>query len=61
MPGMREFDFFSGKFPTFRKRNLFEVLPHMPYDGIDLLSQILVYDPERRITGKAALKHEFLR
>ena len=32
---------------------------NMPASGIDLLEKMVVYDPLKRITSKAALNHEF--
>lgn len=29
-------------------------------NGLDLLNQLLTYDPEKRISGRAALKHPWL-
>jgi cell division cycle 2-like protein len=34
---------------------------HMTEKGIDLLSQMLTYDPEQRITAEEALKHPYFR
>ena len=34
--------------------------PNATDDGIDLLRQLLIVDPEQRISSKQALKHDFV-
>lgn len=35
--------------------------PHISTAGLDLLSQLMAYDPEERITAEEALKHPYFR
>lgn len=42
--------------PQFRQK-----FPYMTSAGIDLLSQLLTYDPEKRITATEALRHPYFR
>lgn len=37
------------------------LLTHASKDAIDLIRQMLVYDPEERITAKAALRHPYFK
>ncbi len=36
-----------------------EIFPSLDEAGLDLISKMLVIDPEKRITASEALKHEF--
>lgn len=42
--------------PQFRHR-----FPHVTAAGLDLLSQFLMYDPDKRITASEALHHPYFR
>jgi len=48
-------------FPQKTGTGLEKLLPHASADCIDLLKQLLTYDPERRITADQVLKHEYFR
>jgi len=48
-------------FPQKSGTGLEKLLPHASADCIDLLKQLLTYDPERRITAEQVLKHEYFR
>jgi len=37
------------------------MLPHCSPDCIDLLKQLLTYDPEKRITAEQVLQHDYFR
>lgn len=39
---------------------LSKLVPRAPPDALDLLSQMLTYDPSQRITAKEILHHPFL-
>ena len=41
------------------KKPLSEAVPSLDANGIDLLDQMLVYDPSRRISAKRALIHPY--
>ncbi|KAM3129476.1 hypothetical protein pb186bvf_018380 [Paramecium bursaria] len=48
-------------FPTKSGTGIDNLLPHASRDAIDLIKQMLIYDPEERITAKAALRHSYFK
>ncbi|CAD1808399.1 Cyclin-dependent kinase 1 [Candida parapsilosis] len=52
---------FKPGFPQWKKRDLKEFVPSLDANGIDLLEQMLVYDPSKRISAKRALVHPYFR
>lgn len=42
-----------------RPRNLAELVPTLDRNGADLISKMLVYLPQHRITARAALQHPY--
>mmetsp|Transcript_28613 Transcript_28613/g.84697 ORF Transcript_28613/g.84697 Transcript_28613/m.84697 type:complete len:292 (+) Transcript_28613:917-1792(+) len=50
---------YKDTFPKWRPRNLAEVVPTLNAAGLDLMSRMLVYLPQYRITAKAAMHHEY--
>lgn len=56
-PEFESLPFYSPKFPKFKAMNLEECFPKLGKNGIDLLKQMLIYDPNQRITAKQALIH----
>lgn len=42
--------------PQFRQK-----FPYLTTAGIDLISQLLTYDPDKRITAEEALQHPYFR
>jgi len=56
--GPRLHDYFS-EFPQFERKDLRSMMPDLGDAGIDLLEQMLCYDPNKRISAKAALQHRF--
>jgi cyclin-dependent kinase len=46
-------------FPSFPAKSWKEICPYLPDIGRDLLSKLLVYDPNKRISAANALKHAY--
>ncbi|VDN05194.1 unnamed protein product [Thelazia callipaeda] len=60
-PGFTECAHYTSNFPKWKNCLLEDYLTRLDNDGLDLLAQMLLYAPEKRITAKAALSHRFLR
>lgn len=58
-PGVSQLPDFKDTFPCWRPRNLADIVPTLDPMGLDLLRQMLVYDPQARITARAALSHQY--
>lgn len=50
---------YNSLFPKWRPKSLAELVPGLDTQGLDLLCRLLEYDPNRRITAKAALEHPY--
>jgi len=48
-------------FPPKTGSGLDKMLAHVSPDCLDLLKQMLIYDPEKRITADQVLQHEYFR
>ena len=58
-PGMVELPDYKSDWPHHDSVPLLDHCPNLDSAGIDLLEQLLRYDPQKRITAKAALSHEY--
>mmetsp|Transcript_5157 Transcript_5157/g.32376 ORF Transcript_5157/g.32376 Transcript_5157/m.32376 type:complete len:323 (+) Transcript_5157:188-1156(+) len=47
------------EFPQWNTQPLSKYLPDLDKDGLDLIAQMLVYDPAKRISAKDALNHPY--
>ena len=47
-------------FPSYKKANFFQLLPHADPAAIELLEKMLCFNPYYRITAKEALRHRYL-
>ncbi|XP_072501862.1 cyclin-dependent kinase 3 isoform X1 [Notamacropus eugenii] len=58
-PGVTQLPDYKGSFPKWTKKSIEEIVPSLDPEGKDLLMQLLQYDPNRRISAKAALTHHY--
>ncbi|XP_019398160.1 PREDICTED: cyclin-dependent kinase 3 isoform X3 [Crocodylus porosus] len=58
-PGVTQLPDYKRDFPIWTRREMKEIVPNLDRDGRDLLAQLLLYDPSRRISAKAALNHQY--
>ena len=59
-PGITKLPDFKQTFPQFRAKGLNSYCSNLCEFGLDLLSKMIVYDPCKRISAKAALNHVIL-
>jgi len=50
---------YSFKFPNWPARKYENIFPDFPPDALDLLSQMFVFDPKKRISARKALDHPY--
>ncbi|NXI39993.1 CDK3 kinase, partial [Galbula dea] len=60
-PGVTQLPDYKRDFPQWARKEMKEIVPNLDQAGRDLLVQLLLYDPNKRISTKAALNHHFLR
>uniref|UniRef100_F1L9E3 cyclin-dependent kinase n=1 Tax=Ascaris suum TaxID=6253 RepID=F1L9E3_ASCSU len=60
-PGVEKLPDYNGAFPRWNDFLLPNHVPGLDDDGIDLLTQMLTYMPERRTSAKMAICHRYLR
>jgi serine/threonine protein kinase len=58
-PGVTQLPAYSDTFPHWQGKPWQEVIRGAEPDGIDLVQQMLKYDPTARISAKAALDHPY--
>ncbi|CAG8491710.1 9705_t:CDS:1 [Acaulospora morrowiae] len=57
--GVSQYSDYHKQYPHYTAQDMSKLLPMIDRHGMDLLTQMLVYDPEKRITAKNALKHVY--
>ena len=50
---------FKNTFPQWQRREWDAVVPTLDASGCDLLAQMLVYEPSKRVSARVALSHPF--
>ncbi|XP_073908299.1 LOW QUALITY PROTEIN: cyclin-dependent kinase 2-like [Castor canadensis] len=60
-PGVTSVPDYKPSFPKWARQDFGKVVPPLDEDGRSLLSQMLHYDPNKRISAKAALAHPFFQ
>jgi len=57
--GVTELPDYKPSFPKWKPCKLSSVTKNIDADGLDLLQQMLIYDPAHRITAKKIMEHEY--
>ncbi|XP_008497990.1 cyclin-dependent kinase 3 [Calypte anna] len=57
--GVTQLPDYKQDFPRWARREMKDIIPSLDQDGRDLLVQLLLYDPSKRISAKAALSHQY--
>ena len=52
---------YKGDFPVYDCVSLASIAPKLCADGLDLLTQMLRYEPSQRISAKAAMSHPYFK
>ncbi|NXK72413.1 CDK3 kinase, partial [Amazona guildingii] len=58
-PGVTQLPDYKENFPQWARKEMMEIVPSLDRDGRDLLAQLLLCDPSKRISAKAALGHKY--
>eukprot|EP00771_Trimastix_marina_P003872 gnl/Trimastix_PCT/584.p1 GENE.gnl/Trimastix_PCT/584~~gnl/Trimastix_PCT/584.p1 ORF type:complete len:322 (-),score=93.93 gnl/Trimastix_PCT/584:77-970(-) len=58
-PGIAELPEYKTDFPQYPPRHFTSVVPSLDPVGIDLLTRMLQYDPQNRITARHAMQHPY--
>jgi len=60
-PGIKEFPEYRDDWPVYPMQKVQQLIPGLDDDGYDLLSQMLTYDPTKRILAAKALQHPYFK
>lgn len=58
-PGVSQLQDYKTDFPRWNGEGLKKAVPQMDEVGLDLLEKMLIYNPAKRISAKAALDHPY--
>jgi renal tumor antigen len=48
-------------FPNVKGTGMGNLIPHISHDAQDLISKLLIYNPDNRINASQALKHPWFK
>lgn len=57
--GVTDLPEYAPTFPKWRSRHIRETVSNLDPQGLDLLAQMLVYDPDKRVSAANALQHPY--
>lgn len=60
-PGVSSFPDYKATFPNWTNYNLKGQIKNLNEDGVDLLMQMLIYDPVKRISAKRIASHPYFK
>uniref|UniRef100_A0A0D9VNQ8 Protein kinase domain-containing protein n=1 Tax=Leersia perrieri TaxID=77586 RepID=A0A0D9VNQ8_9ORYZ len=60
-PGVSSLPDYKSAFPKWQAQDLASIVPTLDPAGLDLLSKMLRYEPNKRITARQALEHEYFK
>ncbi|BAF10618.1 Os03g0108800, partial [Oryza sativa Japonica Group] len=60
-PGVSSLPDYKSAFPKWQAQALATIVPTLDPAGLDLLSKMLRYEPNKRITARQALEHEYFK
>lgn len=58
-PGVSSMPAYKASFPKWKSNVLRSLVPNLNDEGYELLTHMLIYDPQKRISAKAALIHPY--
>ncbi|OMJ93521.1 hypothetical protein SteCoe_3497 [Stentor coeruleus] len=58
-PGVTTFPDFKPTFPKWKPQNIERLVPNLDFNGVNLLMQMICFDPAKRISARAALSHPY--
>ena len=59
-PRCTSLPFYRQNFPKWNRKDFIELVPSLPKEGCELVSQFLTYDPSRRLSARQALSNPWL-
>lgn len=60
-PGVEELPEFKKEFPKWKPKDLNKIIPNLGPDGVNLIQELLQYDPAKRISARRAMQHPYFK